>query len=150
MSDLALSYDPIAGHADLCVEDGDLVLDAGLGSLALMSLLTDARAEPEEAPGESDLRGWWGDQLLERPLGGKLWLLGRAKTTPENQRRAQDYAEDALAWLVEDGVAGRVDVLAERLVGVGSGATLRIDVSIERSGGGRVDLRYDRLWEAMA
>ena len=36
----------------------------------------------------------------------------REKTLPEVLRRAHDYAAEALRWLVEDGVASRVDVSA--------------------------------------
>lgn len=150
MSDLALAYDPLAEAADLCVADGDLVLDDGLGSLVLMSLLTDARAAPVEAPGETDLRGWWGDALSDRPLGGKLWTLSRAKTTAENTRRAVDFARGALVWLVEDGIAASVDVEAQRIDGAGSGATLRLDVTIRRGAGPLERLSYDFLWRAMA
>lgn len=154
MSDLALTFDPIQQMGDLCLADGDLVLDEGLGSLALMSVMTDARARPGLLdPGEDDLRGWWGDALSPRPLGGLLWTLGRAKATDENRRRAQDFARAALRWMVDDGIAGRVDVVATRQDGVGSGATLRLDITITRAGrkaaSARPDLRYDLLWRAM-
>ncbi|MEM7746072.1 MAG: phage GP46 family protein [Pseudomonadota bacterium] len=149
MTDLALAFDPIDQSADLCIEDGDLALDRGLGSLALMSLLTDARALPSELDTPTgDLRGWWGDALEGRPLGGKLWTLARAKATEENRRRARDFAAGALNWMVQDGIAERLEVEATRIDGVGSGATLRIDAAIIR-GGRRIDLRYDLLWRAM-
>ena len=44
--------------------------------------------------------------------GSRLWLLSREKTLPEVLRRAHDYAAEALRWLVDDGVASRVDVSA--------------------------------------
>ena len=94
MTDLALAYDPATHTADLCIADGDLVLDDGLSSLVLMSLLTDARAAPEDVdPGEQDLRGWWGDAFSERALGGRLWTLGRALATDANARRPRGIEE---------------------------------------------------------
>ncbi|MEM7025585.1 MAG: phage GP46 family protein [Pseudomonadota bacterium] len=152
MTDLALAYDPATHTADLCIADGDLVLDDGLSSLVLMSLLTDARAAPEDVDaGEQDLRGWWGDAFSERALGGRLWTLGRALATDETARRARDFALEALAWLMVDGIAAAVNVEATRTDGDGSGATLALDVEILRFGPGRdaVSLRYDFLWRAM-
>lgn len=43
-------------------------------------------------------------------IGSRLWLLGREKQLAEVVRRAKDYAEEALAWLIDDGVARRVSV----------------------------------------
>lgn len=149
MSDLALGWDHAAQAGDLVIEGGDLALDRGLGSLALMSVMTDARALPVQLDIETDdLRGWWGDALDGRPLGGLLWTLERAKTTEENRRRAADFAAGSLAWMVADGIAGQVEVEASRIDGAGSGATLRLDVRIVRAG--RPDLTYDLLWRAMA
>lgn len=151
MADLALAYDARERVADLCIADGDLVLDRGLSSLVLMSLLTDARAQPADVdPGEDDLRGWWGDALSGRALGGRMWTLGRAKATAENVRRARDFAREALAWLTADGIAGRVEVEATVTPGAGSGATLQLDVLIVRTGARPERLAYDFLWSAMA
>ena len=103
-------------------------------------------------PGESDLRGWWGDTLANRPLGGRLWTLGRAKATDENIRRARDFAMEALAWLMSDGIAGALNVAAVRIDGDGSGATLRLDIDIVRAGATNAPTRlsFDFLWRAMA
>lgn len=151
MADLALSFDAGANAADLCIANGDLVLDDGLASLVLASLLTDARADPRDVePGETDLRGWWGDALQDRPWGGLLWLLNRAKATAEVMRLARDYCAAALDWMIEDGIAASIDVTAERIDGVGDGATLALNVQITRPNGERVNLLYDRLWSAAA
>lgn len=150
MTDLALALDPVSLSADLCIADGDLVLDEGLASLALMSLLTDARARPRDVDlAETDLRGWWGDALSDRPLGGRLWTLGRAKATEENRRRAADFAREALAWMVTDGIARAVDITASRSDGDGSGATLTLEITIHRPDGSAEALTYDLLWQAM-
>lgn len=154
MTDLALAYNAEAFAADLCIENGDLVLDDGLTSLALMSLLTDARAERADLDRggldrESDLRGWWADAIAERPLGGRLWTLARAKATAESERRAEDFAREALIWMVADRIADRVDIVATRTDGAGSGATLRLDIAIHRPSGERVDVILDLLWRAM-
>lgn len=46
-------------------------------------------------------------------IGSRLWLLKREKQLPETLRRAEDYAREALAWLVTDGLAASVTVAAE-------------------------------------
>lgn len=86
-----------------------------LTTAILISLFTHRRAHaddrlPDQAGG--DRRGWWADALLERPIGSRLWLLSREKQMPEVMRRAEDYAREALAWLISDGLAALVGVTA--------------------------------------
>ena len=45
-------------------------------------------------------------------IGSRLWLLSREKQLAGVLDRARHYAEEALAWLVEDGVATAVSVTA--------------------------------------
>lgn len=150
MTDLALAFDGTTLRGDLCVVDGDLALDHGLGSLTIMSLITDARATAAEFPsGVNDLRGWWGDALSDRPLGSRLWTLAREKTTQGVTLRAADMAREALAWLPDDGIAEAVTVDATRTNGAGSGATLGLSITITRPDGGPQTFVYDLLWEAM-
>ena len=64
----------------------------------------------------SGRRGWWGDLFPTLPndrIGSRLWLLSREKQTELTRTRAQQYATDALQWMLEDGVAARVEVTAE-------------------------------------
>ena len=150
MSSLALSYDPVEGCADLIFGEQGLALDDGLSSLAMASLLTDARSiDPAHA---DDPRGWWGDALAGRDdrWGGLLWTLRREKALPEVLRLAEDYVRAALDWMVRDGIAAAVDAVARREAGVGSGATLAVDITIHRPDGSAERVLFDRLWEAMA
>lgn len=95
-----------------------LAADDGLETAVIISLFTDRRAEADDAlpDGGDDRRGWWGDAYAEAPgdlIGSRLWLLSREKLLPEALRKAKEYAEEALAWMVADGVAERVVVAAE-------------------------------------
>ena len=45
-------------------------------------------------------------------IGSRLWLLSREKQLAGVLERARHYAEEALTWLVEDGVATAVQVTA--------------------------------------
>jgi phage gp46-like protein len=103
-------------QGDLVMEAGDLALDDGLNTAVLVSLFSDRRAEPhDELPdhGESR-RGWWGDGLNNDNdrLGSRLWLLVRRKQTPETRQLFEDFTREALAWLVADSLAAKVDVSA--------------------------------------
>lgn len=149
MADLALAFDPSTGAADLCFEDDDLVLDAGLQSIVLASLLTDARAHPVDLPDDDpDRRGWWSDALSATPWGSLLWTLRRSKALTETLRKAEDYARTALAWMIDDGIVESFDVVATRTDDVGSGATLALTVTAYRPDGSRETLLFDGLWDA--
>jgi len=139
MSDLALSFDGETLTSDIAFGASDLATDDGLATAVIISLFTDARARPEDllpddtrAPGETIVfgsaggnltryrRGWWGD-LVPPPqaadatghrTGSRLWLLSREKQTAETLHRAEEYAREALQWLIADGVARAVQVEA--------------------------------------
>jgi phage gp46-like protein len=120
MSDIALVLSTDSLSADIAIENGDLVMDGGLDTAALISLFTDRRADTDDPVDSRDPfagRGWAGD-LLAPPgdrIGSRLWLLERA-TLPTDARfggaltaaMVQQYAAEALAWMLEDGVAASV------------------------------------------
>ena len=102
--------------------------------------------DPLPAPGERG--GWWGDALSPIAgdrIGSRLWLLAREKRLASVVARAREYVNEALAWLIEDGVAKAVDVNAEA-----QGAhTLAFEVFVTRPDGpGRQ--RFDFTWEETA
>jgi phage gp46-like protein len=83
----------------------------------IISLFSDARAaDDDELPNPAgDRRGSWADTYSAIPgdvTGSKLWLLARSKSTSDVLAKAQQYAQAALAWLVEDGIASSVSATA--------------------------------------
>jgi phage gp46-like protein len=72
----------------------------------LISLFTDKRANEDETDGEK--RGYWGDD----ELGSKLWLLDRSRKTPAILAQAEQYAGEALSWLIQDGLTKEISVTA--------------------------------------
>lgn len=130
----------------------DLERDDGLQTAVIISLFTDRRASPEQIPVElpqDDLRGYWGDISNATPsdkTGSLLWLLAREKQLPQILGRAQQYCREALAWMVEDLVAIRVEVTAEF---VAQGWML-ILVDIFRPTGSPVRYRFNYEWAAQA
>lgn len=155
MTDIALHFAPGAWSADLAIVDGDLATDDGLRTAAILSLFTDARARDDDPlpDADADRRGWWGDCANSDPndrIGSRLWLLVREKVTDAVAVRARDYAREALAWMVTDGVAAAVDVVCTlyRVTGERPTGALLIAVTITRPTGAR--LAIDFLWDAEA
>lgn len=155
MTDLALAWDPLAFRADLSIAPPDLAADAGLRTAVMISLFTDALARPDDVipDGTDDRRGWWGDLPLDGgeddPIGSRLWLLAREKRTEATRRRAEAYAQEALAWLVKDGVAAAVSVSA---AWAGDrGEQLRLLVTVSRRADGKIANEvYAMTWSAEA
>lgn len=96
---------------DIALDGPDLAADHGLRTAILISLFTDRMAEPDDSipDGTINRRGWWANPQL----GSRLWLLGREKQTTEVLRRAREYAEEALQWLMDNGIAESVAVTTE-------------------------------------
>lgn len=112
--------DILLGDFNFDADVQDLESSIGLETAVIISLFTDRRARDDDElpdPNNPDRRGWWGDltsKFSNDQIGSRLWLLERSKTTEDIPARAKKYAEESLAWLVEDGVAVRVEVEAER------------------------------------
>lgn len=151
MSDIALTFTDFGG-GDLVLLGQDLARDDGLESAVLVSLFTDRRASVEQlrdGDNKSDLRGWWGDfapPVEGDKTGSLLWLLSREKQTRETLARGQQYAKQALDWMVEDKVARAVAVQTE----YARTGVMLIGVDIDRPDGLRSTYRYDYEWAAQA
>ena len=150
--DIASNFDPIAVRADYALALGALQSDADLQTAVLISLFTDRLAEPDDALPELGAlrRGWWGDALSGAlggagRIGSRLWLLSREKMLPETVNRAREYAQEALAWMVTEGVARRVTVQAQ-VVGAD---TLGLTIQIERNQGQVLRYGYDLAWQQL-
>jgi phage gp46-like protein len=169
MSDLLTFFDGETFASDLATGSTDLSTDDGLATAVVISLFTDARARPDDvlpsegrAPGDSasigaaagpqglrrNPRGWWGDlvppaQASEdaprHRTGSRLWLLSREKQLPEILRKAEEYAREALQWLIEDGVASAIEVEAS----IPRDGWLALQIVIERNGAAN---RFEYLW----
>ena len=88
-----------------------------LSRAVVISLFTWQRASQSDEVDNDQRMGWWGDTFAENKgdkIGSKLWLLLRQKVTDETLLRAQEMADDALQWLVEDGICTEISVSVER------------------------------------
>lgn len=110
-----MSLDPSLGEADLTAEQGAFVEGLDLQTLVITSIFCDAPARAgDNPPTDAPRAGWWADAYGESGdvWGSRLWLLQRAKLIPETARRAEEYAAEALAWMVKDGIASKVRPVA--------------------------------------
>lgn len=142
MSDIALVI--VDNCYDLALENGDLKQDEGFETAVSISLFTDRRVTEEDlAEGDTEKRGWWGDTIPEvdqDQIGSKLWLLEREKTTEETRVKAEGYCREALAWMIEDGVATTIQVAGAYIVR----GKLALDLRIFRPEG---ETRFSVLWD---
>lgn len=148
MGDIATIWSPGDAAGGWVLVGADLAGGSDLETAVLLSLFTDRRAGADDVipDGSGDPRGWWGNTGRTRPLGSKLWLLERAKQTEETRLRARDYASEALAWLVDDGVA---DDVAVEAVWQGRGY-LALSVVISQPGGvPPLVLTYQWAWKTV-
>lgn len=150
MGDIALIWSE-QNAGDILTAGFDLQTDDGLETAVIMSLFTDRRVSTdEELPaGEPSRRGWWGDVAPEVPgdiIGSRLWLLNREKSLATVVVRANEYAREALQWLIDDKVASRVDVLAEST----RFQEMDIQVTVYRPNGDSAQFRYNYAWQAQA
>lgn len=135
------------GVGDWALQPTGLEPDDGLETAVILSLFTDRRAEPtDDAPG-GDRRGWWGDDYADVPgdrIGSRLWLLAREKQTGAALLRARSYAIEALTWMIDDGVASRIDVEAT----APRAGRLVLAITIQRPGEDPRTFRFERAWQS--
>lgn len=111
----------------------------------IISLFTWGRAKADDPLPGNDRMGWWGDtyaQVQGDRIGSRLWLLARSTITAQTPMRAKEYAEEALAWLVVDGVASQVRVEAERQ-GLDR---IALGCQVVRGDSTRLDIRFNNAW----
>lgn len=110
--DLALIYDAKLQAFDLAIDGSDLRAEGSLASAVMVSLMSDRLAESYEVTPGEDRRGWWADAFAgnQHKTGSRLWLLQREKQLQGTVQRCRQYCEEALQWLIDDGLATTVGV----------------------------------------
>jgi phage gp46-like protein len=139
------------------LSDGTLDEDQALATAVIVALGTDRLATPDDIlpdPDSTDRAGWWGDLDAEEihngwPIGSRLWLLRRSKIVgPEDPdgstvARVEEYINEAIQPFVDQRIATRFEVQAERI------GTERIDayIVIYRGPQRPIELRFQVLWD---
>lgn len=111
---------------DLLYVNGGIKSDGGLKTAVLISLFSDAR--------ELNQRGWWGGEI-----GSKLWTLTNVKRSADTLKKAREYAETALSWLVDEQICKKVSASAE----YDAHERLLLSIELKKPDG---TARYDFLW----
>jgi phage gp46-like protein len=146
--DILIQWDNTQTLGDWVLAQGDLQTGQDLETACLVSLFSDALATPDFSPtdGTSDRRGWWADYYTPTPLGSNLWQLERAKTTRANLGLAQRTVQNALQWLIVDGIATSVLVNTQWITSTMMG----IAVAITKPNGSQTRFMFGWAWTNLA
>ena len=120
--------------------------EALLRRAVTISLFTWRRAGPDDPVDDSDRKGWWGDcvpSVVGDQIGSRLWLLARRTLVADTFKDAQAYAEEALAWLLDDQIVTAVTVTAERQ----GNDRLNLRVTLTEQNGETLELNFADTWE---
>jgi phage gp46-like protein len=154
--DVALLWNDAKGVADFGIASNDLATDDGLRTAVMLSLFCDRQADPaDDIPVGADRRGWWADEFANTPgdkIGSRLWTLARAKPVQATLSAAEDFAREALKWLVDDGAARSIDASASflRVTSKSPPYGYELEVAITKPDGVVVKLKYPFAWAAEA
>lgn len=110
-----------------------------------ISLFTWRRAGPDDVVDDTNRQGWWGDcvpSVAGDKIGSRLWLLARRTLVAQTLKDAQAYAEEALAWVVDDGIVTAVTVTAERR----GNDRMNLRVTLTEQNGEMLALDYENTW----
>lgn len=120
----------------------DLAGGSDIESAVLISLFSDRLASEDDVTDDGDRRGWWGDTGEDIPLGSRLWLLARSVLSRAVARKAEFYAEEALAWLVSDGILSAVSATSQILWP----DRLYLTILLIRPDNSRQEYKFTWLW----
>ncbi|MDE1478646.1 phage GP46 family protein [Xenorhabdus bovienii] len=143
MSDITSWWDVKSIHADWRIGRGDLVTGDDLQTAMIISLFTDRQARSDDDIDGVDRRGWWGDSGADYSIGSRLWLLHRQKLTTAVALAAEDYAREALQWMLDDGVAESIDIRTQ----IVWPNRLNMIIRYQRPGRDNEDVRFFWVWE---
>ncbi len=134
-------------RGDWLLASPGLAEDEGLKTAIIISLFSDRRANADDVlPNETgDRRGWFGDNFAAvdgDQIGSRLWLLSREKQMPNVLLKAREYCVEALQWMIQDGVAKSVDVVAE----VFRPGVLAVYITISKPNGNAQQFKFENNW----
>jgi phage gp46-like protein len=123
MGDIRIVWDPTNGTGDFNMLGAGLELGHDLETASLMSMFTDAQADPGDIVYDTDPRGVWFDTYaaLEDPAltsipddrtGSKIWQAFARPRTQDTLNWLRDEVIRCHGWMLVDGVASSVDATA--------------------------------------
>jgi phage gp46-like protein len=150
MSDFTLTMINSSGFADMSIVKGDFAIGRDLETAVLVSLFSNRRATNDElndyatgrAKPELNTGLWIDTYRTDIQYGSGLWLLSRSKRSEETRDRYERYADEALKWLVADGVASSIKSTATF-----AGTRVLLTVVISRESDIDVTATFDFAWD---
>ena len=120
MGDIRIVWDPITGTGDFAMLGSGLELGHDLETASLISLFTDAQADPGDIVYDTDPAGTWIDTyaaledfaLLAIPndrMGSKLWQVFARPRTQDTLNWLRNEIIRCHDWMIADGVASAVE-----------------------------------------
>jgi phage gp46-like protein len=132
------------GNIELNDDETDVEVDNGLNTAVYISLFTDARVDDESLlDDKNDKRGYWGDVFDDKPMGSKLWLLAREKNLSAVLEKAKTYCQEALKWLIDDGIAKKITINTEAV----DYYILGIEAIIQKPSDEVLNYKYSYNWK---
>ena len=147
MSDTSTLWSFLQGLGDWALTGNRLQTGNDLETAVLISLFTDREAGPDDVivDGTDDPRGWWGDSGEDVKIGSRLWLLARSKQENEVLAKAKEYIDEALQWLIDDGVVVRFEVTTEWA----SRGMLGAKIVAYQKDGSMLAMNYSWVWKGV-
>lgn len=149
MSDLTL-YRRSSGDYDIAFDEvnGDLLTSDSLENAVVISIGTYARERKlgKVANLKPNVGGWWGDALDEKgTLGGYLYEAFPGKLTDDTARRVEKLCDEALEWILDDGIAQSIYHSVEII----DNETMSLTIGITRPDGSQDGpYMYELKWKA--
>lgn len=148
--DIGIFYDAEKQEYDIRVDNSDIVKDYGMRTAVYISLFCNSRAGEDGTISNPDAReGWWGDLLNQsetiQGIGSNLWQLKRSTTAKQNVELAEQYCQEALQWMIDDGIAADIAVTAEQL-GTVINPVMSVTIEIFYSDGNSEAIEFADLW----
>lgn len=142
-TDIKTIWEPDKVLGDWQTGGGGLQDGNDLETAILISLFTDRLARTDDGIDSDDRRGWWGDTNSEYPIGSRLWLLRREKLTTKVALKAEDYANEALVWLLDDGVVTAISANAQIVYP----KRLNLIINYQQPEKAQVSVKFSWVWE---
>ncbi|NIL25044.1 hypothetical protein FFE93_015200 [Yersinia sp. KBS0713] len=142
-TDIKTVWEPDKLLGDWQTGGGGLLDGDDLETAILISLFTDRLARSDDAIDGDDRRGWWGDTGSQYPIGSRLWLLRREKLTTKVALKAEDYANEALVWLLDDGVVTAISTNAQIMYP----NRLNLIISYQQPAQTQASVKFSWVWE---
>lgn len=142
-TDIKTIWEPDKVLGDWQTGGGGLQDGNDLETAILISLFTDRLARTDDDIDGDDRRGWWGDTNSEYPIGSRLWLVRREKLTTKVALKAEDYANEALVWLLDDGVVTAISSNAQIVYP----NRLNLIISYQQPTQTQASVKFSWVWE---